>query len=138
MGAYQTKADKLSGTDYSEIRRQAEALLRPIRDHTKRQPYVRSAYFRNDKIFIQPFWQHLWDKNWRERDRRLKFLPCALELIRHSRLDPLTVPNPNHPGELLHRFAGVTPTNRHLLSKSEKTKRLAAKILCPFFLASQK
>jgi hypothetical protein len=123
MNEYRTKAAKLSGTDYGEIRKQAEAILRPIRARTKRQPHIRSAYFRNDKIFIQPFWQHLWDKNWRERNRRLKFLPCGLELIRNSRATPTTVQNPNNPKELLHRFSGVTPAGEKFIVQIRENKK---------------
>jgi len=98
--------------------------MRLERARTKRQPYVRSAYFNKDKVFIQPFWQHLWEKgNWRDRARRARFLPCALELLRHSRLVPRTQENPNDRNELLHRFYGVTEAGEHFVVQVSENKR---------------
>lgn len=54
------------------------------------------------------FWVHLALKSWGDRVRRLKYLPCALELLQRCREDPVTKENPNRAGELLHRFAGLT------------------------------
>ena len=54
------------------------------------------------------FWQHMEDKSWRDRVRRLRFYPCALDLIRNSHVTPVTVKNPNRISEKLHRFSGVT------------------------------
>lgn len=51
-------------------------------------------------------------KNWRDRVRRLKFYPAALELIRHTRIDPQVRMNPNKPKELLYRFHGITANGK--------------------------
>ena len=97
--------------------------MRLERARTKRQPYVRSAYFNTSKVFIQPFWQHLWQKNWRDRNRRAKLLPCALELLRHNKLDPKTVQNPNDPKEFLHRFSGITASGENFTVQVSENKR---------------
>lgn len=123
MDAYRTKAVPLSGSSGTEIRRQAEAIMRTERSGTKRQPYVRSSYFRNSKIFIQPFWQHAWDKSWRDRARRLKYLPCALELIRHSHLAPVTRQSAQNPDDLLHRFKGVTSSGEAFFVQIRENKK---------------
>jgi hypothetical protein len=123
MESYFVKASRLSGTSGTEIRKQAELLMRKERARTKRQPYVRSAYFHKDKVFIQPFWQHVWQKNWRDRNRRVKLLPCALELLRHSRIDPLTKENPHDSGELFHRFAGITGLGERFIVQVSEDKR---------------
>ena len=108
MKVYQTKVSPLPGSEYREVHSKALAIYRQIKKKTKRRPYVRSAYFRKDKIFLDYFWQHIWQKNWRDRVRRLKYYPCALDLLKNSRMEPISKQNPNKSGEILHRFAGVT------------------------------
>lgn len=111
MKAYHTKASKFTGTDYHEVYKKAFDSYKKIKARSKRTPYVRSAYFKKDKIFISFFWEHLKQKSWKDRDRRLKYFDCAIELICHSNFEPITKENPNKPSELLHRFAGITREN---------------------------
>ena len=80
------KSSIITGTDYAEITKKARRLFHDIEG--KRQPAVKSAYFHKDKIFINPFWDHLKSKRRRDRTRRLKLYPCALELIQKSRVEP--------------------------------------------------
>ncbi len=108
MKVFQTKTKRISGTDYREVYGKSHAAYYAIAGKTKRRPYVRSAYFDKDKVFLDYFWQHLHQKNWKDRIRRLKLYPCALELIQHSKAEPITKQNPNKPSEILHRFAGIT------------------------------
>lgn len=109
MKAYQTKTSKISGTDFHEIRRKSFGLYVEIKKKTKRRPYIRSAYFSKEKIFLDIYWQHLFDQgNWRDRMRRLRFFPCAIELIRKSRFEPEAIKNPSRRSETLYRFAGIT------------------------------
>jgi hypothetical protein len=79
---YQTNVSKLTGTDYKEVSHKARAIYKEICSRTKRKPYVRSVYFKKEKIFLDYFWQHLQEKKWQDRFRRLKYYACALDLIR--------------------------------------------------------
>jgi hypothetical protein len=124
---YQVKAAKLAGTSGTDVRKQAEVIMRVERARTKRQPYVRSAYFSKDKVFIQPFWQHAWDKSWRDRMRRLRFLPCALELIRHSHLTPGSRQSSDDPNVILHRFAGETLSGETFFVQVRQNKKTGRK-----------
>src|SRR3989338_9964403 len=109
MQAYPVKSPPLSGTDFHEIRRQSFGLYQEIKRKSKRRPHVRSAFFEKDKIFLEIYWQHLFDQsNWRDRMRRLRFYPCAIELIQHSRFEPTSKENPNNRSEIFHRFTGIT------------------------------
>lgn len=113
MDIYQTRAGELSGTDFYEVRAAAMDVFRKIKRRSRRQPYVRSAYFRKDKIFLNVFWQHLFDKdNWRERMKRLKYFEAAIELLEHSRFKPESKINPNKRSEILHRFIGLSREGR--------------------------
>lgn len=134
MKAYQTKSIKLSGTNFHEVRKKAFGLYQQEKKRTKRKPYVRSAYFKKDKIFLDLFWNHLYEKkNFGDLMRRMKFYPCALELIRHSNLEPTSKENPNRKSEILHRFAGITPDKEFFFVQIKENKRSGNKWLMSVF-----
>ncbi len=99
----------LSGHKYVDIMPQTRRIFRSLQKQTKRRPYIRSSYFKKDKIFFDYFWIHLNQKHAHERARRLKYFPCALELLRVSRLPPTTFVNIDIPGAIHHRFIGSAP-----------------------------
>lgn len=103
----------LPGHRFAEIMPQARTFFRAIQKRTKRRAYVRSAYFQKEKIFFDYFWEHLQRKSLPDRARRLRYLPCALELIRQTRHDPITFIDPRQPQLIKHRFLGITPSDGH-------------------------
>jgi len=103
---YQCKTSPIYGRRYSDVAPIARKLFHEIEKKTKRKPYIRSRYFNKEKIFLNQFWQHLETKNFGDRKRRLKYYPCALELVRLNSLAPTS--RKEH-GEMLHRFAGKSP-----------------------------
>src|SRR3990167_9502755 len=105
---YQTKASRLSGTSLSEVMRGAHVIYNAIERKTKRRPYIRSTYFKKEKIFFDFFWEHLGHKSPRERLERLKYFYATIELIECSHQAPISKINPNKKSEVLHRFAGLT------------------------------
>ena len=110
---FYTKVKPLSGTNYSEIYPKALALYKQIASRkTKRRPYIRSTYFKKEKIFLDYFWLHIRQKNLRDRARRLIYYPCALDMLEHSKLKPESKINPNRKSETLHRFIGITSGKR--------------------------
>ena len=133
MQPYKTKAGKLTGKNYPDLYKKAFHIYRQIKQKTKRRPYIRSAYFRKDKIFLELFWQHLHQKNWRDRKRRIRYYPCAIELIRHSRIDSTSTDNPNNPSEILHKFSGVTPDKNIFYVQIKENKRNNQKYLMSVF-----
>jgi hypothetical protein len=108
MKVQKVKATASPGTDFEEVYPLARKLYNQIKAHTKRQPYVKAAYFGKEKVFIELFWVHLNQKNRKERNKRLKYYACGIELLRSTRQQPTTKKNPNKSDEHLHRFAGVT------------------------------
>jgi hypothetical protein len=127
MKIYKSKYSQLSGTSYDEIVKKAHKEHNEIRRRTKRQPYIRSKYFKKDKIFINLFWEHLNQKNRHDRQRRLKLYPCAIDLIRNTTFDPIPKPNPNKPGEVLHRFAGESKDGELFFVQIKETLRSGRK-----------
>ena len=130
---YKTKTKTLPGTNYSEIYDKAFGVYREIQRKTKRRPYVRSAYFKKEKVFLELYWRHLHQKNWRDRTRRLKYFSCALELIKNSRVDPESKDHPEDASQILHRFTGVTPDGDVFRIQIKEDKRTRQKWLMSSF-----
>jgi len=135
MIPHHTKIGILTGTSYGEVMRHARAVYEPIRKRTKRKPYVRSSYFKKQKVFIDLFWEHLHQKNPRDRFRRLKYFAAALEVIRESRNHPLSSDNPHALSEILHRFAGITKEGELFYAQVKEDKRSGRKYFISCFPA---
>ena len=132
--AYRTHINKLPGTNYSEVRRKAWLFYSYLRGNTKRRPYVRSAYFGKDKIFLGLFWHHLNDKlNFKDKTRRLKYLPCAIDLIKHSSFAPVSKENVYKKSEILHRFTGITRNDEVFFVQIKENKNSNEKYLISVF-----
>lgn len=133
MKAFQTKRRTLPGTSYQEVLRRANDIWRRIKSHTRRRPYIRSAYFKKEKIFFDYFWDHLFQKSWSERTKRLKFFACAIELVKESRHDPASKENPNKRDEILHRFAGLTRNKEIFYVQIKEDKKTGKKFFMSVF-----
>lgn len=127
MVPYQVRTSTIKGKSrFSDIGKEAMFIFRQIEKRTKRQPYLRSAYFNKEKIFFTFFFKHLNQKPVYARPARLKLLPCAIELIEESHNKPIERLNPNRKTEKFYRFAGLTP-QKHLfyvqIKENLKTKK---------------
>ncbi|MFC1618038.1 hypothetical protein ACFL2B_02035 [Patescibacteria group bacterium] len=134
MQIYQTKTNRLSGTDYREVHKKARAVYQKIARQTKRRPYVRSAYFGKQKIFLTIFWPHIYEKkNWRDKVRRMRYLPCAFELIQKSRFQPISKVNQNRKIEILYRFFGKTGNGKIFFVQIKENRKTGKKWLMSVF-----
>ena len=104
---YITKIKKLPGTNYAEVYKKAFGLYQEIKRKSKRRPYVRSKYFGKEKIFLERFWLHFHQKNWRDRARRVPYFACAIDLIRYANNQPESKEHPTDRSQILHRFTGI-------------------------------
>lgn len=112
MDAFKTKSRRLPSTHWDKVMKNAFGQYKEITRKTKRRPYVRSACFDKEKIFLGLFWHHLHEKtNIRDKTRRLKYFPCAIELMQNSKVKPTTQISKEEPTVYLHRFADITPDN---------------------------
>lgn len=134
MKVYKTKAKKYPGSDFREVHKKAFGLYSQIKKKSKRRAYLRSAYFKKEKVFLDLFWHHLFEqKNWRDRVRRMKYFGCAVELIQNSRFDPITKKNPNKPSETLYRFYGITAENELFCLQIKEDNKKHQKFLISVF-----
>ncbi len=134
MQYYQTKVEKLSGSDLKEVMKKASDIYDDIKRKTKRRPYIRSRYFNKEKVFLALFWGHLHDKlNHRDKLRRVKLLLAAIDLIRNTKFEPITKRNPNRLSELLHRFGGKTKNGEIFFVQIKENKRSGEKLFISAF-----
>lgn len=108
-GIYKSTHNLLPGTEWSEIIKPLEQTYRKIKRGGRRRPYIRSKYFDKQKIFTGIFWAHLFEKeNFRDKIRRIKLFPAAIDLLQNSRIKPTSQINSKRQNEMLHRFYGIT------------------------------
>lgn len=122
MELYTTKIKRISGTSYSEVYPRAISIYKSIKSRTKRRPYLRSAYFKKEKVFLDYFWHHLREKNINDRTRRLQQYLCGLDLIEHSHVEPIKRKNPKKFSETLYRFSGRNGHNELFVVQIRENK----------------
>ena len=105
---YRTKANRCCKTSFTEAMDFGLAKLPKSAKKTRRRAFVRSMYFSKQKIFLDLFWRHLYQKNISNRRRRIRLLEAGLELIRKSKLEPSKIQNPNNSKEYFYKFLGKT------------------------------
>ena len=133
MHVYKSSKARISGSNYREVSRAAKTIFKQIKSRTKRTPYVRSKYFRGEKVFLNIFWSHLHEKHERERVRRLRFYSCAIDLIKSSTYDPITRENFKQKDEVLHRFSGKSKEGKIFTAQIKENKRTKRKDLISIF-----
>jgi len=133
MKYYKTRVRKLSGTHWDRLYKKAFGQYKEIIRKSKRRPYIRSAYFGKQKIFLGLFWQHLFDKSLGDKVRRIAFFPCAIELIQKTKFEPVSKENPNKPKEIFHRFFGSTSDNEIFFVQIKEDKKTDKKYLISVF-----
>ncbi|MCK5123331.1 MAG: hypothetical protein KAQ87_04275 [Candidatus Pacebacteria bacterium] len=84
-------------------------------------------------MFFDYFWVHLAQKNLREKIRRLRYFSCALDLIRNSRIAPVSMENTDNRNEMLHRFIGKTKDKEVFFVQIKESKRGDKKYLMSCF-----
>jgi hypothetical protein len=127
MNSFRSKYTLLPGSSYDEVVKGARKEFNTIRKITKRQPYVRSKYFRSDKISVTIFWDHLMQKHQKERRKRLKFYKVAIDLLRNSLEAPDTIFDNANKDILLHRFYGETTEGLKFCVQVKEDKRTGRK-----------
>lgn len=125
------KTKPFPGSRFVDIVSQAKRLLKDLSKKTKRRPYIRSAYFNKEKVFLSFLWMHIMQKLPSDRARRLKYLPCAIELIKKSKSDPATFEVDK--GFIYHRFAGKDFSGRLFYVQIKQNKRTGKKEFISLF-----
>jgi len=136
MKPFSVKSKKLSGgSDDKEVTKRAQKYFNVLMRRTKRQPYIRSAYFGKKKIFFTYFWKHLYQKPPKQRKIRVMFLPCAIELIQKCKNAPESIINTSKQVEIFHRFTGVTKDTEIFFVQIKENRRTDRKEFMSVFPA---
>ena len=134
MQPYRTKSGALAGSSWAEVYKNAQKIYKKICAKSKRRPYIRSTYFKKDKIFLGLFWEHLHSKlSLKDKTRRLKYFACAIELIQQSHLEPVSKQNVDRNSEILHRFTGISAEKEIFFVQIKQDKRSGQKYFMSVF-----
>ena len=133
MKVYKTNKSKIPGTSFGEIRKNADRIFDKIKSKSKRTPYIRSKYFKKEKVFLNIFWRHLHEKNNRDKIRRLRYYACGLDLIQYSVCNPDTYDNFKHKDELLYKFCGICKNGETFIVQIKENKRTKRKDLISIY-----
>jgi len=117
---FQSKYDVITGTGDKEVLKKARSIYNEIAKTTKRNPYVRSAYFDKEKVFLDIFWTHLFQKSAGERIRRARYYEAAIDLIKHTKCDPKIIAVET---EIRYRFYGKTMLDKEFIVQIKRDKR---------------
>lgn len=138
MNMFKSKHSSLAGTDYQEVMHTARREYQTIqRRNPRRQPYICSKYFSNDKVFINIFWHHLAQKRKGEQIQRAKLLACAVDLLRNTTITPDTIFSRVNSNEMLHRFTGQTKDGQLFYVQVKQSKRSNRKDFMSVFPAGK-
>lgn len=129
------KVKPLAGTSYDEIYPSSRLLYKKIASNTKRKPYLRSRYFQGQKVFLDMFWEHLYQKRMIERATRLKYLPCAFDLIKNSCCEPDIKESI---GRIFYRFYGVVLDGSYFCVQIRRDKKTNGKWFMSVFPKKKK
>lgn len=139
MKFYKTNKNKIVGSSYKEKNQKAQRAYREISSKTKRRPYIRSAYFNRSKIFLGLFWPHLYEKKtFGDRERRVEFFVCAIDLLKNSKLNPESREDSNVKSKILHRFYGISKEGEKFCVQIKEDKRSGEKFLISIFPYEEK
>jgi hypothetical protein len=136
MKVYKSKYDQIPGSSHWEIIKAARYEYHKIQKRTpRRQAYIKSQYFRKDKVFINQFWEHLKQKHPGDQLRRAKLFICAIDLIRHSPHLGDTIYGNDNRNIGLHRFYGKTKDGLQFCVQIRENKRTGRKDFMSVFPA---
>ena len=122
---WKVKTSAIPGKSYASVNKVARSIFHIIEKRSKRKAYIKSKYFKKQKIFLSFFWDDLKSKKVQDRVRRLKLFDCAIELIQNSTLKPEIKTNPNNKQEIFFRFFGLVNDQRFVTQiKKDKKGRL--------------
>ena len=133
MDYYQTKIAPIAGTTVGDVMNTARRIFRQAVRSGRRRPYIRSAYFGKEKVFLDNFWPHIYQKSFNERPKRLRFMPCAFELVRYSRVLPVITLDSNDSYNILYRFKGKATTGQIFYVQIKEDKKRKQKFLMSVF-----
>lgn len=99
----------LAGTSYKEVLSAARMQYHLIeKRNPRRLPYVRSAYFMSDKVFLNIFWDHLKQKHPSDQVRRLRLYRCAIDALQYATTEVEAYAPSTDTSVILYRLHAVT------------------------------
>ncbi|MDR1300331.1 MAG: hypothetical protein LBK50_01340 [Candidatus Nomurabacteria bacterium] len=131
MNYFKIKTRPISGSNLKEVSKKMLREFHDIEQRTKRRPSVRCKAFENSKIFIGEYISHQNQKKRADRLRRLKFFPCAIDLIENTTEKPTEKVLKS--GEVLYRLYGIAGNGQKFIVQISKNQNTGNKRLMSSF-----
>ena len=139
VSVYLSKYSPTPSTAHAMVIKAARAEYHKIQKLSpRREAYVRSKYFRRDKVFINQFWEHLKQKRPGDVVRRARLFVPAIDLIRNTTISPETIYSQEDKDMELHRFYGTTRSGVDFVVQIRESKRSKRKDFMSVFPAVNK
>lgn len=135
MEYYRVNTSVIKGSNYGEVIKAAYSIFHQVERRTKRNPYIRSRFFHKEKIFLQSFFDHIKQKNPKDRRRRLRFFPCSLELLQKTTCEPSSFVVGNSSSRSIikyYRFYGITKEGEKFIVQVKQNKKKEKYLLSIF------
>ncbi|MDR2523981.1 MAG: hypothetical protein LBC95_00355 [Candidatus Nomurabacteria bacterium] len=116
---YKSLFGRLTGVNENELWHKARLVYGATVKSKRRLPYVRSKYFKNEKVFLDLFWSHTNSKKPRVRRERLAFYQCGLDLIHNTTHKPKEI---YVKGNLCYKFLGLSRDNEEFCVQIKREK----------------
>jgi len=124
MNMYLSKYNPTPSTSHAAVIKQARAEYHKIQKLSpRREAYVKSKYFRREKVFVNQFWEHLKQKRPGDVVRRARLFAPAVDLIRNTTISPDTIYSRESKDTELHRFYGRTKNGAEFVVQIRENKR---------------
>lgn len=138
MKVYKSRYGQIPSSSHAPVMKAARLEYHKIQKRTpRRQAYVKSQYFKKDKIFINQYWEYLKQKRIGDQVRRTRLYVCAIDLIRHTTCAPDTIYNYENMNVEMHRFYGQTKDGLDFCVQIRGNKRTGRKDFMSVFPVSK-
>jgi hypothetical protein len=122
MRYFKIKTRPITGTNLKEVTKKSMSIFHDIEKQTRRRPSVKCQVLGGNKVFIGEYLAHQNQKMRLDKLRRLKFFPCAIDLIENTTEKPTE--KTLRSGETLYRLYGIAGNGQRFvvqISKNPKT-----------------
>jgi hypothetical protein len=131
MCYFKIKTRPIPGTNLKEVTKKMMLAFHDIEKRTKRRPSIKCKVLGNDKIFIGEYIAHQGQKMRIDKLRRLKFFPCAIDLIKNTTEKPTE--KVLRSGEVLYRLYGIAGNGQKFIVQISQNPKTGNKRLMSSF-----
>ncbi len=132
MQYWKVNSPEIRGSKYGPVIKEAMRIYHVLEKKSKRRAYIKTKAFNKRKVFLKTFWDHIFQKNPRDRLRRLRYFACAIELLKESTYKPELKLGKGTEKELWYRLYGETRNKEKFIVQIKETSNKQLYLLSVF------